>query len=256
MKDLQAVKTHCNTTAPLLAVLQHPTSLCSCCEDEGKRALRVFLAPHKGTSNWVFRMFYCFVCILCIFKKRQTNLEVCFTNTALIGCFLFYQQERKKQLFRQPTLRSWDDAFAWKKPFACPIQLGIPGSSPYTRFAPIHLGLVPFWWAPGGGRWWEGPQKRSGTPGAGGEDSMRADSCGRLVGHAGELGHVPSPLRRTQRVTVMSFCGRFWNLQMKSLSIKAKYYYCHFYSHSTCLCLEHSAGSALIFNTNRKKKNT
>lgn len=42
-------------------------------------------------------------------------------------------------------------------------------------------------------------------------------------------------------------------MQMKSLYIKAKYYYCHFYSHSMCLCLEHSTASALIFNTNRNK---
>lgn len=46
-----------------------------------------------------------------------------------------------------------------------------------------------------------------------------------------------------------------WNLQMKSQYIKAKYYYCHFYSHSICLCLEHSTASALNFKTNRNNNN-
>lgn len=105
------------------------------CSPHRKKQLGYSLSP----------MFYFYVCILCICKKRQTDLEVCFINTALIDCFLFYQQEREKQLFRQPTLRSWDDAFAWRKPFSCTIQHRIPGSSPHTKFAPIHLGLVPFW---------------------------------------------------------------------------------------------------------------
>lgn len=51
------------------------------------------------------------------------------------------------------------------------------------------------------------PVKVKHTRTSGGEDSMGAGSRGRLVGHAGELGHVHSPFRRTWRMTVMSFCG-------------------------------------------------
>lgn len=83
---------------------------------------------------------------------------------------------------------------------------------------------------------------------SGGKARVRAGGHGRLVGCAGELGHVPS-FRTTRRMTVM---GVLWNLQMKSHYIKAKYYYCYFYSHS--MCLKHSPVSAFIFNTNRKKK--
>lgn len=142
-KTCRWYKTHCNMTAPLLAVLQHPKSLCSCWGDECKRALTLFLAPHTEKSNRISPVFYFCVCTLCIYKKMQTNLEMYFINTALIGCFPFYQQDRQKQLFRQPTLGSWDDAFGWREPFTCTIQHGTLGSSP-TQSLLHPLGAAPF----------------------------------------------------------------------------------------------------------------
>lgn len=172
-------------------------------------------------------MIYFWVCILCIYKKGQTNLKVCFINTALIDCFLFYQQERGTA-FQAAHLEKLGWCFACRAP-DLHHPAGIPASSSkHRKFAPIfsHPFLV--------GTWGRKEMRRNTVEvkhsrTSGGEDSMRAGSCRNLVGHAGGLGHVPSSLRRTQRVTVISFWGGFWNLQMKSLYIKAKYYCCPFY---------------------------
>lgn len=130
-----------------------------------------------------------------------------------------------------------------------------PWQQPPHKACSHPLGAAPFlvstWWRKVVRR---NPAEVEHAKTRGGEDSMRAGSCGRMVGCAGERGHIPSPFRRTQRVTVMSFFGSTWKSSDENLYIKAKYYYCHFYSHSICLCLEHSTASALIFNKQEQKR--
>lgn len=52
--------------------------------------------------------------------KKQTNPEFCVINMVLIDCFLFFQQDVEKQLFRPPILRSWYSAG----------KMPLPGQSP------------------------------------------------------------------------------------------------------------------------------
>lgn len=76
-KTCRWYKTHCIMTAPLLAVLQHLTSLCSCWRDECKRALRVFLALHIEISNWVTLFPLCFSSMYAYYTFIKKGKRTC-----------------------------------------------------------------------------------------------------------------------------------------------------------------------------------
>lgn len=173
-----------------------------------QEALRVFLALHIEKSNQIFPMFYFCVCILCIYKKRQTNLEVCFINNALIDCLLFLPAGERETAFQAAHL----EKLGWCLCLERALHLHHPGWDPWQQ--PPHklcshpLRAAPFLVGTRGRKVMRrSPVEVKHTRTSGGEDSMKAGSHGRMVGHTGELDHVPSPFRRRQRVTVMCFCG-------------------------------------------------